>query len=99
MGGNREVERIKKLNYGVEQNGVGDHVTAGIFCLLLRQGQKRDKKTRSLAFFSTLASVVGFGWSTMLCLVLESSALGLTISLAIGEAELIGKKVAISLLG
>ena len=65
----------------------------GIFCPLLRQGQKRDKKLKVQLFLARLLVLLALaGWSRF-CLVLETSALGLTVGLAIGRAESIYGKV------
>ncbi len=95
MGENQKVERIEKLNYGTKQSE--DYVTEEICYLLLRQGQKRDKKLEVQLFLACLL-VLLTGW---LCfyLVLEVSTLDLIVGLVISGAKLIGGEVAISLLG
>ena len=69
----------------------------GVFCLLLRQGQKQDKKPKTQVFLARLLAPLSFAGLLCLCLMLVVAALGLTVGLAIGEVELIGKKVAVGL--
>ena len=38
------MRKIEKSNYGAEQSRADDYITEEIFCLLLRQNQKQDKK-------------------------------------------------------
>ncbi len=76
-----------------------DHVTIGIFCLLLRQGKKRDKKLEVQVFLVYLLALLSFAGLPYFCLVLEASVLGLTIGLAIGGVESIGRQVAVGLSG
>ncbi len=97
MGENRDVERIENSNCGAERSG--DHVTKGIFCLLLRQSQKRGNKLEVQVFLARLLAPLSFVGLPCFHLVFEASALGLTVGLAIGGAESIGKKVAIGLSG
>ncbi len=86
MGKNQEVRKNQKFKLwdGVEW----DHVTVGIFCLLSKQGQKRDKKLEVQVFLA------------LLCFsLLEVSALGLTVGLAIGGVESIGREVTVDFFG
>ena len=69
-------------------------MTKEIFYLLLRQGQKRDKKLEIPLFLAYLLVPLVAGWSHFY-LVLEASTLGLIISLAIGGAESIGGEVTV----
>ena len=71
----------------------------GIFCLLLRQDQKQEKKLEVQVFLARLLMSLSFARLLCFCLVLEASALGLTISFAIDGAESISRKVAIGLSG
>ncbi len=97
---NRGVERIEKSNCRAERSGAErDHVIVGIFCLLLRQGQKRDKKLEVRIFLAHLLALLSFADLPCFCLVLEASALGLTVGLAIGEAESIGREIAVGFSG
>ncbi len=86
----RKVGKIEKSNCGAR-----GHVTEGIFCLLLRQGQKWDKKLEVQLFLVRLLVPLA-GWPSF-CLVLEALALGLTVGLTIGKAKLIGVEVAVRL--
>ncbi len=95
MGENQGVRRIKKLNYGVEWSR--DHVTEGILCLLLRQGQKQGKKQEVQVFLMHLLVPLPFADLLRFCLILETSVLGLTIGLTIGEVESISGKFAVGL--
>ncbi len=83
--------KIEKSNYRLERNG--DYVTEEIFCLLLRRVQKRDKKLEVWFFLAHLLVPLA-GWPHF-CLMLEASALGLTIDLAMSGAESIGGEVTI----
>ena len=65
-------------------------MTEGIFCLLLRQSQKRDKKLEFQLFLARLLVLLALAGRPHFCLVLEALALGLTIGLAIGRTESIG---------
>ena len=51
--------KIERSNCRAEQSG--NHMTEEIFCLLLRQDQKQDRKLEVLTFFYTFTSVVDFG--------------------------------------
>lgn len=66
-----------------------------LFCMLLRQGQKYDKKLEIQLFLVRLLVLLTLSNRLCVCLVLEASALGLTVSLAIARVELIGKKIVI----
>ncbi len=70
-------------------------MTEGIFCLLLRQGQKRDKKLEVQLFLARLLVPFALAGRPRFRLVLEAS--GLIVGLAIGGAEFIGREVAVSL--
>ena len=72
-------------------------MTEEIFCLLLRQGQKQDKKLEVELFLACL--LVLLAGQLRFCLMLKTLALDLTISLAIGGSKLISREVAVSLLG
>ncbi len=93
------MERIEKSNFGVEWSG--DYVTEEIFCLLLKQGQERDKKLEVQLFLVRLLAPLSFTDLPRFCLVLKASILivGLAVGLAIGGAKSIGKKIAVSLSG
>ncbi len=70
-------------------------MTEGILCLLSRQGQKRDKKLKVQLFLARLLVPFALTGLSRFRLVLKASALGLTVSLAIGGAESIGREVAV----
>ncbi len=74
-----------------------NHVTERIFYLLLRQGQKQDKKLKVQVFLACLLVLLSF--ANLLCfyLVLDAFALiiGLVVSFAIDGVESINRKVAI----
>ncbi len=98
VGKNREVGRIENQTAvlsGAEQ----DHVIGGIFCLLLRQGQKLDKKLEVQVFLARLLVLLSFAGLPRFRLMLEASVLSLTIGLTIGEAETIGGEVAVGFSG
>ncbi len=97
LGENQEVGKIEKSNFGAEWSGE-NHVIMGIFCLLSRPGQKRDKKLEVQVFLARLLALLSFADLPRFCL-LEASALGLTVGLAIGGAEFIGGEVTIGLFG
>ncbi len=65
-----------------------------IFCLLSRQGQKRDKKLEVQVFLARLLALLCFA-GLLYFHLLEASALNLTVSLAIGEAVSINGEVAV----
>ncbi len=90
--------RIENQNAG-RSGTEGGHVTRGIFCLLLRQGQKRDQKLEVQLFLACLLVPLSLAGLPRFCLVLETSALGLTVGLAIGGAESIGGEIAVGLSG
>ncbi len=69
-------------------------MTVEIFCLLLRQGQKRDKKLEVQIFLAHLLALHSFA-GLLYFYLLEASALSLTIGLAIDGAESINEEVAI----
>ncbi len=71
-----------------------NHVTEGIFCLLLRQSQKRDKKLVVQLFLARLLVPLALIGRPCFRLVIEAS--GLTVGLAIGGAESIGGEVTVS---
>ncbi len=74
-------------------------MTEGIFCLLLKQGQKQDKKLEVQVFLVRLRAPLSFAGLPYFCLVLEASALDLTVSLAIGGAESISGEIAVTFFG
>ena len=76
-------------------------MTEGIFCLLLKQGQKRDKKLKVQVFLVYLLAPLFFVGLSCFCLMLKASALivGLTVGLTIGGAESIDREVAVNLIG
>ncbi len=74
-----------------------NHVTEGIFCLLLRQGQKRDEKLVVQLFLARLLVPLTLAGRPRFLLVIEAS--GLTVGLAIGGAESIGEEVAVGFSG
>ncbi len=71
-------------------------MNVGIFFLLLRQGQKQDKKLEAQVFLARLLALLSFIGLPRFCL-LEASALGLTVSLTIGGVESIGGEVTVGL--
>ena len=73
-------------------------MTEGIFCLLLKKDQKRDKKLEVLFFLAHLL-VPLVASKPRFYLVLKVSALGLIIGLAISGAEFISWEVANSFFG
>ncbi len=70
-----------------------------IFCLLLRQNQKSDNKLEVQVFLAHLLAPLFFAGLSCFCLGLKASALGLTVGLAIGGADSIGREVAVSFSG
>ncbi len=74
-------------------------MTNRIFCLLSRQGQKRDKNLEVQLFLARLLVRLVLAGRGRFCLVLEASGLttGLTMDLAIGGAEFIGGEVVVGL--
>ena len=73
-----------------------NYLTEGIFCLLLEQDQKQNKKLEVQLFLVRLLMSLALAiWLHFL----ETSVLGLIIGLAIIGVEFIGKKVAIGLSG
>ena len=75
----------------------GNYVTEEIFCLLLRQNQKQDKKLIVQVFLARLLTPLSFICLPRFYLVLEALALGLIIGLAVSKAEFISRKVAVGL--
>ncbi len=73
-----------------------NYVTEGIFCLLLRQGQKQDKKLDFQLFYTSLLVPLALVYWPRFFLVLEASIV-LTVGPAIGGAESISKVVAVDL--
>ncbi len=82
---------------GVERSKAENHVTEGIFCLLLRQGQKRDKKLVVQLFLARLLVPLALAGRPCFRLVIEAS--GLIVGLAIGRAESISGEVAVGFSG
>ncbi len=74
-------------------------MTEGIFCLLLRECQKQDKKLEVQLFLSCLLVPLALVGRPRSRLVLKVSALGLAVSLTIGKAESMGGKVVIGFSG
>ncbi len=64
-----------------------------IFSLLSRQGQKQDKKLEIEVFLARLLAPLSFACWSCFYWVLEASALGLTVNLAISRAESITEKL------
>lgn len=89
----KQIKRIAKSNYRVKS-----HITKGIFCLLLRQSQKQDKKLDVQVFLVRLLESLFFGDLYSFCLVFEASTLiiSLAIGLTISKMESIDKEIAIS---
>ncbi len=99
LGENREVlknQKIKLLSRA-ERSGAENHVTEGIFCLLLRYGQKQDKQLVVQLFLVRLLVPLALAGRPHFRLVIEAS--GLTVGLAIGGAEFIGGEVAVGFSG
>ncbi len=67
----------------------------GLFSLLSKQCQKQDKKSEVQLSLMYLLMLLALADWLQFCLVLEASALGLTIDLAIGGMESMNKEVAI----
>ncbi len=65
-----------------------------IFCLLSRQGQKRDKKLEVQVFLVRLLALLSFASLPRSCL-LTVSTLGLIVGFAIGGAESMEGKVGV----
>lgn len=65
--------------------------------LLLRQGQKQNKKPEVKLYLTRLLVLLALVDRPRFCLMLETLALGLTVGLVIHAAELIGREIAISL--
>ena len=93
MGKNREVGKIKIEI--AEQGRAGDHVTEEFFCLLSKQSQRHDKILEAQLFLVRLLVPLALASQPRFCLMLVTSALGLTLGLAIGGAESIGREVAV----
>ncbi len=74
-------------------------MTEEIFCLLLRQCQKQDKKLEVQLFLACLLVPLVLAGRPCFRLLLKASGLtvGLTVGLAIGGAESIGGEVVIGL--
>ncbi len=68
-------------------------MTEGILCLLLRQGQKQDKKLEVQLYLARLLVPLALAGRPRFRLVIEAS--GLTVGIAIGGVESIGGKVAV----
>ncbi len=73
-----------------------NHVTEEIFCLLLKQSQKRDKKLEVQFFLVQLLVLLALAGWPCFCLALEAFV-GFTVGFAIGGAEFIGGEVAVDL--
>lgn len=73
-------------------------MTMGIFCLLLRKGQKQDKKLEVQLFLAHLLVLLALASRSCVYLVSETLALGLILSLAISGVESIVGGVAVGLL-
>ncbi len=67
-----------------------------IFCLLLRQGQKQDKKLEVQLFLACLLVPLALAGWPRFCLALEASV-GFIIGLAVGGIEFIGREVIVDL--
>ncbi len=65
----------------------------------MRQGQKRDKKLEVQLFLARLLVLLALAGLSRFRLVVEASALGLTVGLAIGGTESIGGEVAVGFSG
>ena len=72
-------------------------MTERIFCLLLRSGQKQNKKLEIPLFLACLLVPLTLADRSHFYLVLLTLALGLTIGLAICRMKFIGGEVAIGL--
>ena len=66
-----------------------------IFCLLSKQDQKQDKKLEIQLFLTYLLVPLALADQSCFSLVLEVSALSLTIGFAISRAEFISEKIAV----
>ncbi len=97
MGANQEVQKNRKIKLRgkVER----DHMTEEIFCLLLRQGQKQDKKLEVQVFLVHLLIPLSFASLPCFRLMLANSAHGMAIGLAISATEFIGGEVIIDFSG
>ncbi len=78
-------------------SGAENHMTEGIFCLLLRQGQKRDKKLEVQLFLARLLVPLALAGRPRFRLVIE--AFDLAVGLAMGGAESIGGEVTVGFSG
>ena len=74
-------------------------MTEGIFCLLLKESQKQDKKLEVQLFLAHLLVLLALVDQPPFYLVLDASALGLIVGLTIGKVESISRKIAISFSG
>ncbi len=72
-------------------------MTEGIFCLLLRQGQKRDKKLEVYLFLARFLVPLALASQPCFRHAFEAS-IGFTVDLAVNGAKSIDKKVAVGLL-
>ncbi len=75
-----------------------NYMTEGILYLLLRQGQKRDKKLVGPLILARLLALLSFAGLLCFCL-LEVSALGLTIGLAIDGAKSMSREIVVGFSG
>ncbi len=73
-------------------------MTEGIFCLLLSQGQKQDKKLEVQFFLAHLLVPLVLAGRPYFCLALKASV-GFIVGVAIGGTESIGREVANGLSG
>ncbi len=67
-------------------------MTEKVLCLLSRQGQKQGKKLEVQVFWVRLLALLALAGLPCVRLMIEAS--GLTIGLAIGGAESVGREVA-----
>ena len=73
-------------------------MTERIFCLLLRQSQKREKKLEVQLFLVRLQVLLALA-QPYFYLMFKTSVIGLIVNLAINGAESISGKVGISFFG
>ncbi len=88
-----------KLLSEVKWSRVENHITEGIFCMLLRQDQKQEKKPEVQLFLARLLVPLALASQPRFCLVLEILALDLTIGLAIARTKSMGGGVAVGFSG
>ncbi len=69
----------------------------GIFCLLLRQGSKQDKKLEVQLFLTRLLVPLALTGQPCFCLALETS-IGFIVDFTIGGVESIGREITVGLL-